>query len=214
MLIKILKSLIPPIFFIIKAKINEKFDDPNVLFEGDDTLFKNSLKKITLYGEYGCGKSTKWVLNNTAAMVVSVDTSSEWVKEVQSDNVDNNHRLEINYVNLGNIGNWGLPIDYSKQDRFSVYTDYIWQQKEKPSVVLIDGRFRVCCFLSSLKFAEEGTKIIFDDYTDRPHYHFVEKYVSREIECGRQCLFVVPEKSKINFDELEEDINLFRYVMD
>ena len=29
-------------------------------------------------------------------------------------------------------------------------------------------------FLQALKFAEEGTKILFDDYTDRPHYHFRE----------------------------------------
>ena len=30
--------------------------------------------------------------------------------------------------------------------------------------VLVDGRFRVCCFLTSLKNAEQGTRIIFDDY--------------------------------------------------
>ena len=214
MLLKILKSFIPSIFFIIGAKINEKFDNPNVLFLGDDHLFKDSVSGIGCYGEYGCGKSTKWILNNTSAKVISVDTSSEWVEEVKSDNKDNNQRLNIHYVNLGSIGNWGLPIDYSRKENFSTYTDYIWQQKEKPKLVLIDGRFRVCCFLSTLKYAEEGTKIIFDDYVDRPHYHFVEKYLPRNNEDGRQCLFIVPDKSKIDVDELEKDINFFRFVMD
>ena len=90
----------------------------------------------------------------------------------------------------------------------------MWKQKKTPKLVLVDGRFRVCCFLTSLKFAEEGTKIIFDDYTNRPQYHFVEKYVSRFKECGRQSMFVVPSKANIDMDELEKDIVSFRNVMD
>ena len=97
---------------------------------------------------------------------------------------------------------------------FPDYTDYIWKQSEKPTLVLIDGRFRVCCFLTSLKFAEAGTKIIFDDYVNRPYYHFIEKYVSRINECGRQCLFIVPSKIKIDIDSLNKDIDAFRFVMD
>ena len=85
---------------------------------------------------------------------------------------------------------------------------------QTPKLVLVDGRFRVCCFLTNLKFAEEGTKILFDDYTNRPHYHFVEKYVSRFKECGRQCMFVVPSKADIDMVELEKDIVSFRNVMD
>ena len=51
-------------------------------------------------------------------------------------------------------------------------------KKKSPKLVIVGGRFRVCYFLTSLKFAEEGTKILFDDYANRPHYHFVEKYGS------------------------------------
>ena len=83
-----------------------------------------------------------------------------------------------------------------------------------PKLVLVDGRFRVCCFLTSLKFAEAGTKIIFDDYVNSPHYHFIEKYVSRINQCGRQCLFIVPTKSKIDMNSLNKDIDAFRFVMD
>ena len=49
---------------------------------------------------------------------------------------------------------------------------------------------------------------------NRPHYHFVEKYVSRINECGRQCLFLVPSKSEIDMDSLNKDIDFFRFVMD
>lgn len=187
---------------------------PNVLFDADDTLFKDEAKKVDIYGEYGCGKSTKWVLNNTSAKVIAVDTSSEWVDFVKNDNLSNNDRLNICHLNMGSIGPWGRPLSYENSDKFSDYTDYIWKQNEKPRLVLVDGRFRVCCFLTSLKYADEGTKIIFDDYNLRPYYHYIEKYVKREKEFGRQCLFIVPPKSSIDIDELNKDINMFRLVMD
>ena len=214
MFFKILKACVPPIFIIAIRRLHSNFDSLNELFDGDDLLFKNEVKKVDVYGEYGCGKSTKWVLNNTSADVLAVDTSSEWVGAVKNDNESNNYRLNIHHSNLGAVGGWGRPLSYEMIDSFSDYTDFLWKQNKTPKLVLVDGRFRVCCFLTSLKFAEEGTKILFDDYTIHPHYHFVEKYVSRFKECGRQCMFVVPSKADIDMAELEKDIVSFRNVMD
>ena len=199
---------------LIKPKLRSDSDSPNKLFDGADALFKDEVKKVDVYGEYGCGKSTKWVLNNTSADVIAVDTSSEWVSAVKKDNESNCDRLHIHHSNLGDVGGFGRPLSYEKIDSFSDYTDFLWKQKKTPKLVLVDGRFRVCCFLTSLKFAEEGTKILFDDYTNRPYYHFVEKYISRFKECGRQCMFVVPSKAEIDMVELEQDIISFRNVMD
>ena len=210
---KILKALVPPILLIVYRKLRTLSDNQNILFDGDDALFKKEVLNAYVYGEYGCGKSTKWILNNTSTKVISVDTSALWVKSVQNDNKKNNNRLNIHYSNLGEVGSWGRPKNFARQKFFSDYTDFVWNQADKPTVVLVDGRFRVCCFLTSLKFAEEGTRILFDDYTNRPYYHFVEKYVRRVRECGRQCLFIVPPKSDIDIDELERDINAFRNVM-
>ena len=62
--------------------------------------------------------------------------------------------------------------------------------------------------------ADEGTKIIFDDYINRPSYHIIENYVKREEIFGRQCLFLVPKKDKLDIEKLKIDIKNFRYVMD
>jgi len=62
--------------------------------------------------------------------------------------------------------------------------------------------------------ADEGTKIIFDEYTNHSHYHFVEKYAKRLKMDGRQYLFVVPLKVKMYMTELEKDIESLRCVMD
>ena len=215
-----LKLILPPfltriLYLLINYRKIKHHYHPDTLFDDNDSLFKEEVKKVDLYGEYGCGKSTKWVLNNTSANVIAVDSSIEWVNYVLTSNSNNSSdRLNIHYVNLGFVGNGGRPINYEAIGNFSEYTDYIWNQKKTPKLVLIDGRFRVCCFLTSLKFAKEGTKILFDDYINRPYYHFVEKYVARSKEYGRQCMFVVPSKAEIDMAELDKDIISFRNVMD
>ena len=212
MLKKIIKSFIPPIipYLILKFFSSKKHS----LFDGDDFLFKKSIEGIKIYGEYGCGLSSKWMLKNTNCKVISVDSSKEWVEKIKTENKKYESRLKINHVDLGKVRRWGFPISYDNYKNFPDYTDYIWKQQEKPRLVLIDGRFRVCCFLTSLKFAEPGTKIIFDDYVNRPYYHFIEKYVLRINEFGRQCLFIVPLKTEIDIDSLNKDIDFFRFVMD
>ena len=209
---KIIKLLLPPIIPYLYSTIFTKIN--NSLFDGDDLLFKKLVEEINIYGEYGCGLSTKWMLKNTSSKVISVDSSREWVEKVKTKKNLYKSRLIIKHIDLGRVGSYGKPLSYIKSHNFQNYTDFIWEQTVKPKLVLIDGRFRVCCFLTSLKLADAGTKIIFDDYVNRPHYHFVEKYVSRMNECGRQCLFVVPSKSSIDMDSLNKDIDFFRFVMD
>ena len=185
-----------------------------MLFDGDDSLFKDVLKTSKIFGEYGCGLSTEWVLKNTNADIVSVDSSKVWINKISSGNVAYKKRLKLKYIDLGEVENWGRPVGYEKSYNFINYFNWIWNQDILPDTVLIDGRFRVCCFLTSIKYANENTKIIFDDYNNRPYYHVVEKFVKKEQTCGRQTLFIVKNKNKINFDLLNIEINNFHYVMD
>ena len=186
----------------------------DILFDGDESLFKKFLFLSKIYGEYGCGSSTNWVLSNCYAIVYSVDTSIKWVEDISLKNIKYKNKLNLKHIDLGDVGEWGRPINYSKRDKFINYTNWIWEQRKKPDTVLIDGRFRVCCFLTSLMLADEGTKIIFDDYINRPSYHIIENYVKREEIFGRQCLFLVPKKDKLDIEKLKIDIKNFRYVMD
>ena len=184
------------------------------LFDGDDSLFKDVLKTSKIFGEYGCGSSTEWVLKNTNANILSVDSSRNWVDKISSGNAAYNKRIKLKHIDLGEVENWGRPISYEKSYNFINYFNWIWNQDILPDTVLIDGRFRVCCFLTSIKYGKENTKIIFDDYNNRPYYHVVEKFVKKEQTCGRQALFIVENKKNINIDLLNIEINNFRYVMD
>ena len=55
-------------------------------------------------------------------------------------------------------------------------------------MVLIDGRFRVACFLFSLLNAKKDSIIIFDDYMNRSEYHVVEEVLPKYEKCGRQVV--------------------------
>ena len=148
MFAKFLRMVSPPICFIILQKVFgfNKSVDKSTLFDGDDEIFKNILKTASVYGEYGCGQSTKWVVDNVDCMVLSVDTSSDWVSRIKAATPKGRRHVEIHHVDLGAVGGWGRPLSYEKVDHFSAYTDWLWQQRNKPDVILIDGRFRVCCF--------------------------------------------------------------------
>jgi len=98
------------------------------------------------------------------------------------------------------------------RSRFCSYVASPWRHQVKPDLVLIDGRFRVACFLHSLLNAEPGTRIIFDDYNNRPHYHLVEEFCPTEEREGRQALFLVPDQLDRSAIVAEEE--RFLYVRD
>jgi hypothetical protein len=211
---EIIKLFIPEIILIIKRKLYYQQTVPKELFDGYSQLFKNNLSSQSIYGEYGCGISTFYVLENFDIPVLSVDSSKYWINKIKKNNKNNN--LDINYVNIGNVkeDSWGRPDDYSMRENFINYANNIWNRKQKPNVVLIDGRLRVLCFLVSLKNCNPGTKIIFDDYMKRKHYHIVEELIKPSSNDGRQCLFEVDDKKNIDMNNLDFLINKFNYILD
>ena len=190
--------------------MKNKSKDEKILFDGDDYLFKKYLKKCNIYFEYGVGDSTIWVLENTLCKIISVDTDKKWINKI--DIFKNKKRIEVNWVDLGDIENWGRPTTYKYRKHFIDYISNVWNFDLKADVILVDGRFRVACFLFSLINAKEGSIIIFDDYINRAHYHVVEEVIKIYKECGRQAIFKVPQS--FNKQLAEELLKKFIYVMD
>ena len=184
--------------------------DEKTLFDGDDYLFKSYLKNCNIYFEYGVGDSTIWVLKNTSSRIISVDTDKNWINKINTSK--NKNRIDINWINLGEVENWGRPKTYQYRRYFIDYISNVWSFNQKADVILIDGRFRVASFLFSLINAKEGSIIIFDDYIDRCYYHVVEEILEIYNKCGRQAVFKVPKV--FNKQLAEELLQKFIYVMD
>lgn len=82
------------------------------------------------------------------------------------------------------------------------------------SFVLIDGRFRVASFLTSIKFCDDGCKIIFDDYANRTHYHVVEEIIKPIKIFGNQALFEVKDRNSLQENEIDQLLRSFEHVRD
>ena len=196
-------------------RVFSKYANPNAtalpsLFEGDDAMFRRVLADSRIYGEYGVGASTEYAWQMTGARIVAVDTSAEWVAKTLSGM--DPQRVSITHVDVGPIGDWGRPLGYTRRDNFPQYTDLIWSTPDTPNVVLVDGRFRVACFLTAGLHAKPGTQIIFDDYTNRPHYHIVERVLACVETCGRQARFERPPT--IDRGLASEMVDKYRDVFD
>ena len=87
---------------------NNKLKTNNILFENDDTLFKKYLMKSHVFAEYGCGQSTYWVLKNTTAQILSVDTSIDWIKKIKQLKVYDEQKIKLKYIDVGKVENWGF----------------------------------------------------------------------------------------------------------
>ena len=171
----LLKDITPPVLWkAVRDLRTASRRRVGALFEGDDAMFEQLASTSCVYFEYGCGASTKWMMPNTDSEIYSVDTSGEWLDHVRKE-AGNSDRLHLHHTDLGPLKAWGTPIGYSRCERFSDYADWPWQQGVVPNLILVDGRFRVCCFLTCLRNGAPGTPIIFDDYGGRPHYAFVER---------------------------------------
>lgn len=76
--------------------------------------------------------------------------------------------------------------------------------------MLVDGRFRVACFLASLLSATPGTLIIRDDYAGRRgKYAIAESHAPLRAMLGRAALFEVPEQVDVSAAALD----LARYAI-
>lgn len=211
---KLIEQIAPPFAMSLARKLKVAASPVKKgLFDGDDQAFIALARQAKVYGEYGCGASTRWVATQTRSQIYAVDTAEMWVQSVL-ENVGSRDSLSLHWVNLGPLADWGRPIGFTKSANFKEYTDWMWPQTQKPDLVLVDGRFRVCCFATSLKQAAEGTTIVFDDYTNRPHYHIVESLLTPSSTCGRQAIFRVPSRNEIAIGAVDEMINNFRFVID
>ena len=209
---RIIKNMFPPFLSLFLSNILRKQERHELLFRGSEDLFRELIKKSRIYGEYGMGQSTILAMSHENIKVFYVDSDIFWVQKIQSTFNEKSHNLK--YVDLGVVRDWGYPASYSKRQNIKTYLNYIWDMEDKPDLVLIDGRFRVASFLTSLRECKVGTKIIFDDYNTRQEYHIVEEFIQPRQIFGLQALFEVISKDNLDIPKLDKYIDKFEYVMD
>ena len=132
--------------------------------------------------EYGSGGSTVLAAEIEHLTCFSVESDKKWADGLRTwlDTNVPDHSVKLHYCNIGKTGAWGMPEPVRKVmvPRYAQYPRSVWRRSDfvHPDVVLIDGRFRVGCFLTVLSNIQKPTKILFDDYKERSNYHVVEHF--------------------------------------
>jgi hypothetical protein len=145
--------------------------------------------------EYGSGGSTVLAAGLPGRAVFSVESDRNWLSGLEAWFEANppQAKLYLHHADIGPTGKWGVPTDETFRDRFPAYALSVWDRPDfvQPDVVLIDGRFRVGCFLATLFRSSRPVTVLWDDYAGRPVYHVVERYL-RPVEMhGRMARFDV-----------------------
>lgn len=147
--------------------------------------------------EYGSGGSTL-VAADCGAEVFSVESSAEWAGMMQAYFAAHGspERIRIHYADIGPTKAWGRPKRAGAVDKWPGYALSVWERPDfvAPDVVLIDGRFRLACFLTTAILTKRDVTVLWDDYIDRPSYHQVEKLVRPVSMTGRMARFELTPK--------------------
>lgn len=166
--------------------------------------------------EYGSGGSTI-LAAKLGKTIISTESSSVWLLELVSSAIEQELPGKIIplWVDVGPTGEWGKPKDESKWKNWLNYPREPWRYCQKnnivPDLVLIDGRFRLACFLATCASVQKETLVLFDDYEDRPHYHAAEKLFDKiDVIDKRMAVF----KVKPNMLSSQDLLNHLHYFND
>ena len=162
-------------------------------------IFEKCLQESKCFLEYGSGGSTLMASRLEVGEIISVNSDKECLAAVQSalSSSHSNSKLHSIYVDVGPTGEWSRPIDEKSAHLWPNYCSQVWSYIQErntlnPDLILVKGRFRPACLLTSMAFAKPGTRILFDDYYDRPQYHIVERHFKPTGGAGRMAEFIVP----------------------
>lgn len=143
--------------------------------------------------EYGSGGTTLIAAEGAGRTVFSVESDKEWLAGMQDWFKAHPPAAELHFIH-GDVGKtrpWGYPVNASHFRRWPAYPNGVWDRPDfrQPDVVLIDGRFRLACFLTALFRSTAPVTVLWDDYAERPSYHKVEDLVQPVARIGRMARF-------------------------
>ena len=143
--------------------------------------------------EYGTGGSTVVAADLPGRDVFSVESAAPWLKMMEGWFAKNPPlaRLHLHHGHIGKTRKWGFPLDNSRVAHWASYPISVWDREDfvQPDVVLIDGRFRLACALTTLFRTTKPVTVLIDDYIDRAPYTQIEHLVGAPQMIGRMARF-------------------------
>ncbi|MBH8610374.1 O-linked N-acetylglucosamine transferase, SPINDLY family protein [Pseudomonas mohnii] len=181
--------------------------EPQVTFPEEVAAYlKTIYAEASVILEYGSGGSTIMAARMPDKSVISVENDARWAKDMQAwiASASLPSPPVIYPIDVGETGPWARPKNARAWKKFHTYPLKVWDEPffEQPDVILIDGRFRIACFVTAYLRATKPMIVLFDDYLDRPHYHVVERLLAPTRFVGRMARFDLRPLAEIPRSEL------------
>ena len=145
--------------------------------------------------EYGTGGSTLMAAEMPGKVIFSVESDRHWLSMMRNWMVGHPGASPVNLhrADVGPTRRWGHPRNELRWRQYADYSLGVWDRMDfvHPDVVLIDGRFRVGCFLATILRIARPVTVLFDDYTPRLAYRTVEEWFAPVAIIGRMAQFQV-----------------------
>lgn len=154
-------------------------------------LFRKLVSTSRHYVEFGSGGSTVLAAQLVAESIVSVDSSTQWLDDVRTACTRSPGLApDLIHVDIGPTGEWGYPTDPATAPRWPSYHTAIWAKPAacEADTYLVDGRFRVACFMQILLHARAAPLIAIHDFS-RPAYHVVKEFAQEVARAQDLSLF-------------------------
>jgi hypothetical protein len=140
-------------------------------------LFRNFVCHVRNYVEFGAGGSTCAAAPLVGHSIISIDSSEAWLQKVGEICAAEPTWIQptLLFIDVGPLGAWGSPADPSTKDRWPAYHEKVWGMPgaSEADLYMVDGRFRIACFMQCLLHARPGALVAIHDYTLRPDYAVV-----------------------------------------
>ena len=141
-------------------------------------LFEKLLSRATRYVESGCGGTTVRALEANVTSIDCVETDVAWIERLRERpdiaQAVEKGRLRFHQRDVGEVIQWGIPVDHSKLRNWPYYSLGFWREiEEAPDFVFVDGRFRVATTIAALVYAAPDASVMLHDFAGRDHYEAV-----------------------------------------
>ncbi len=145
--------------------------------------------------EYGSGGSTVIGGQTPGATVFSVESDADWAAKMERWFNANppQAKVVLHHADIGPTKEWGMPVNNRRVSQWPGYPNSVWDRPDfdAPDTVLIDGRFRLACFLTVALRSPKPVLVLWDDYAERPAYHLAERWEKPRAMHGRMAEFLL-----------------------
>ncbi len=152
------------------------------------------------YLEYGTGGSTVKAVELNIPIVFAVESDALWLEAIRHriSQIVSTSKCHFVGVDIGPISDFGHPASEAHWRSYKGYALDVWgicdAESVAPDLILIDGRFRIACFLAGILFGKPGCRILINDYMTRPYYAMVEQFVVPARIIDHAAEFVIPHE--------------------